>query len=306
QKLILSTLSEMQIRLCLLTQAISRQYVVIQEKKTWHEAQAYCRQNHIDLATVQSAEDWTNVQKTVESALTSVTWIGLYNDINSWRWTYKYENITSKLWATGEPNNGKEECGLLQSGTWRDYLCNNEYLFVCYNENGTNKFIFISHFWTTWHKARSYCRQHYTDLAIIRSPSENDQLASMAQGYNAWIGLYRDSWMWSDGSKVNTSSISWLIGQPDVTGLSQPCGSIRADGLIEDRLCSHVLPFICLSYSRKQIVRVEVKSAKKLNDPAVMETILQFNTIRILPAVRMLLKRPIKFRLKCPVCVWLF
>ncbi|KAA0721397.1 C-type lectin lectoxin-Phi2 [Triplophysa tibetana] len=262
--------------LCLLTQATSSQYVLIQEKKTWHEAQAYCRQNHNDLATFQSIEDWTHEGKKMESSFTQNTWIGLYNAINSWRWSYRDENITFKLWSTGEPNNGKEECAVIESGNWLDYPCEHKFRFVCYNENGTNKFIFITHFLTTWLEAQSYCRQHYTDLAIIQSPSENDQLASMTQGYSAWIGLYRDSWMWSDGSKVNTISIYWLTGQPDVTGLNQPCCSIRADGLIEDRLCSDVLPFICLNYSRKQIVRVEVKSGKKLNDSVVMETILQF------------------------------
>ncbi|KAI7789637.1 putative lithostathine-1-beta-like [Triplophysa rosa] len=66
--------------LCLLIQSITCQYVLIQESKSWDEALAYCRQNHIDLATVQNNEDWTNIQRDVQPALTSAVWTGMFND----------------------------------------------------------------------------------------------------------------------------------------------------------------------------------------------------------------------------------
>nr|XP_055046324.1 L-selectin-like [Misgurnus anguillicaudatus] len=168
--------------LCLVTLSIQYQYVLIQQMKTWNEAQAYCRQNYIDLATVQTNEDWINIQDAVQVAMTGVTWIGLYNNINSWRWSYKQENMTVQYWAVREPNNynTREECVVIDNGTWIDHPCTHSHPFICSN-------------------AQSYCRQHYTDLATIRNETENDELGLMTEIIPAWIGLYRDSWKWWGG-----------------------------------------------------------------------------------------------------------
>ncbi|KAA0721226.1 hypothetical protein E1301_Tti018123 [Triplophysa tibetana] len=91
--------------LCLLFRSISCEYVLIQQQKTWDEAQLYCRQNHFDLATVHSIEDWMNVKRAVGPALTSLVWTGLYNDINSWRWSYQDGQMTVDVWNSGEPDN---------------------------------------------------------------------------------------------------------------------------------------------------------------------------------------------------------
>ncbi|KAA0721336.1 hypothetical protein E1301_Tti020777 [Triplophysa tibetana] len=265
--------------LCLLIQSISCQYVLIQERKSWDEAQAYCRQNHIDLATVQNNEDWTNVQRAVQPALTSAVWIGLYNNITSWRWSYQDEMITFVNWQPTEPNNyaGIQEYGALQIDKWNDREYYAVYPFFCYKDEvtGANRFVFITTL-KTWREAQSYCRQHHTDLATIQSQSENDQLQWMMQGFSmAWIGLFRDWWKWSDDANVNKSSINWMTGQPNISGLSKPCGVIGPDGFIDDRVCSNSLPFICRIYLKKQILRLEVKFDKNANDPAVKESILQ-------------------------------
>nr|XP_055046326.1 alpha-N-acetylgalactosamine-specific lectin-like [Misgurnus anguillicaudatus] len=121
--------------LCLFTQCISCQSILIQKRKTWYDAQAYCRQNHIDLATVQSNEDWMYIQGAVRPSLTSLAWIGLYNDIYSWRWSYQDANITFQLWAAGEPDNNyaNEACALMRDDMWRDYPCTRQYPFICYD-----------------------------------------------------------------------------------------------------------------------------------------------------------------------------
>ncbi|XP_073672126.1 asialoglycoprotein receptor 2-like [Paramisgurnus dabryanus] len=129
----------------------------------------------------------------------------------------------------------------------------------------------------TWPEAQIYCRQHHTDLATIRTQIDIDLLTTMiGKDTHAWIGLFRDSWKWSDGSKVPSSSIRWKSSSRNTSGKDQrPCGTAGPDGLIVDQFCSDLLPFICLKYSRKQIVRTEIKSGLNLNDPAVMEKILQ-------------------------------
>ncbi len=60
----------------------------------------------------------------------------------------------------------------------------------------------------TWIDAQEYCRDHYTDLAIIRSQEDNDQITQLiySLGVFVWIGLYRDSWKWSDQSNITSST----------------------------------------------------------------------------------------------------
>uniref|UniRef100_A0A3B4UP29 C-type lectin domain-containing protein n=1 Tax=Seriola dumerili TaxID=41447 RepID=A0A3B4UP29_SERDU len=77
----------------------------------------------------------------------------------------------------------------------------------------------------TWFEAQSYCRQHYTDLVSVRSPAENEEVRSRLQGnpaaQEAWIGLHRDSWKWSDGS--GSSFRHWWESQPDNKNSTQAC-----------------------------------------------------------------------------------
>ncbi|XP_073721757.1 putative C-type lectin domain family 20 member A isoform X1 [Misgurnus anguillicaudatus] len=270
--------------LCPFIHSIPHGYLLIQEQKTWYEAQAYCRQNHIDLATVESSEDQAELLA-IEPALTSVPWIGLYNDINSWRWSNKNESITYENWyrPTGEPNNfdGRETCGFFEAaGTWQDIYCDIEkYVFFCYNEDqiDPNRFVLISNGWRNWYDAQSYCRQYHTDLATIQNSTENNLLKKLMGNYGrAWIGLYRDSWKWSDGTNVNNYPITWMSGEPNIVGLNPSCGVERPGAVISDEICSDPHSFICMHFSRKQIVRVEVKSAQNLNNPAVMEIIIKW------------------------------
>ncbi|XP_055045995.2 putative C-type lectin domain family 20 member A [Misgurnus anguillicaudatus] len=272
--------------LCLFTQTISCQYsyILIQQMKTWYKAQAYCRQNHNDLATVQSNEDWTRLHEIVKNnTMSSVAWTGLYNDINSWRWSYKNENITFTYWCTGEPDNwyGKEECSTLSTVLgWTDRNCMRLYPLLCLDETqtGAKRFVLIGNV-MTWREAQIYCRQHFTDLATIRTKADNDLIVQIMKAGlipEVWIGLFRDSWKWSDGSNVSTSPINWEPGDPNLGGVNQACGAANARGLIVDELCVITFPFICMqTESMKEMVRVEVKSGNNLNDPAVLDSILK-------------------------------
>uniref|UniRef100_A0A8C1R9D5 C-type lectin domain-containing protein n=1 Tax=Cyprinus carpio TaxID=7962 RepID=A0A8C1R9D5_CYPCA len=104
------------------------------EQMTWKQAQVYCTANHIDLATVQSDEDWANLRDVVQK-MTKTAWIGLYNDINSWQWSYQNKEIAFRSWSSGEPNNygGYEACGLTYGSSWNDYDCNSLLPFFCFN-----------------------------------------------------------------------------------------------------------------------------------------------------------------------------
>ncbi|KAI7789630.1 macrophage mannose receptor 1-like [Triplophysa rosa] len=252
---------------------ISKGFVLIQQQNTWHEAQAYCRQNHTDLATVLS--DDPNLQEAINPALTSLAWTGLYRVGNNWWWIYLMKKTTFTFWKPGEPNNlnGNDECGVITNSGWIDLPCNEMCPFFCYNVNGTAQFVFISDIQLSWHDAINYCRLKYTDLVSIWNQTENDQLLLMMQGFDrAWVGLYWATWSWSDKS---SGWFNWMTGQPNQTGLNNSCGAVGPDALMDDRICSDALPFICLTCTKQKIVRVEVNSGQNLNDPAVMETILK-------------------------------
>uniref|UniRef100_A0A3Q4GUF8 C-type lectin domain-containing protein n=1 Tax=Neolamprologus brichardi TaxID=32507 RepID=A0A3Q4GUF8_NEOBR len=75
----------------------------------------------------------------------------------------------------------------------------------------------------TWKNAQSYCRVKHTDLASVRNQSENEQLKMMLINSPTWIGLYRNSWMWSDGSAY--SFPNWAPNKP-LSDDNYSCGTI--------------------------------------------------------------------------------
>ncbi len=115
---------------------------------TWENAQNYCRTHHIDLATVQSNENWTRLQEAAdEQRFSGFAWIGLYNDINGWHWSYNEESLVFKSWASGQPDNygyGQECVGILPNGAWHDLYCTEIRYFVCYNGEKHIQSLFIN------------------------------------------------------------------------------------------------------------------------------------------------------------------
>uniref|UniRef100_A0A3Q3GUT3 C-type lectin domain-containing protein n=1 Tax=Labrus bergylta TaxID=56723 RepID=A0A3Q3GUT3_9LABR len=65
----------------------------------------------------------------------------------------------------------------------------------------------------SWFDAQNFCRQHHTDLVSVRSPAENLELKRRLQEgigvQEAWIGLHRVPWKWSDGS--SSFFRKWLL-----------------------------------------------------------------------------------------------
>ncbi len=90
----------------------------------------------------------------------------------------------------------------------------------------------------SWKQALSFCRGNFIDLYTIKTESENQLLRMMIQNDScAWIGLFRDSWKWSDQTKK----------QPDNLSFNEICPAVDKDGRITDELCSEKFFFVCKS-----------------------------------------------------------
>uniref|UniRef100_A0A672SG50 C-type lectin domain-containing protein n=1 Tax=Sinocyclocheilus grahami TaxID=75366 RepID=A0A672SG50_SINGR len=117
----------------------TRQYHLVFESKTWTEAQRYCRQNYTDLATIENMEEMRRLIKTVRGTFYGSAWIGLYDDLNNWRWSLDNEAIEGgfKSWFIQQPRNsdGQSLCVYMTyyQGTWGENFCMETFPFVCYD-----------------------------------------------------------------------------------------------------------------------------------------------------------------------------
>ncbi|XP_058240051.1 macrophage mannose receptor 1-like isoform X2 [Hemibagrus wyckioides] len=265
-------------------QTVHHKYYVILTAMTWPDAQNYCRAKYNDLATIVSDEDWVKVKNELgRNNVMSRCWTGLYNDINSWRWSLNnvlLSNITLKKWNPGEPDNagGRQSCAAMDPvGNWSDQTCSDTMAFICYNSGntGADRFIGVSSPLMSWTEAQTYCRTFHTDLASAFNQTDNDllQQVTSTQG-SSWMGLFRDTWKWSDRTIPN--NLRWRPGLPDNYYRNDNCGTVY-NGVFIDLSCSRLYYFVChgIVSVRKQQVRLQVKSAGGVFDSAVLELVKQ-------------------------------
>ncbi|KAL1253174.1 hypothetical protein QQF64_017867 [Cirrhinus molitorella] len=288
--------------ICYNALAPSRQYRFVNESKSWTEAQRYCRQNYTDLATIDNMEEMNRLINTVNGSYNGSAWIGLYDDVNSWRWSlenndfYQEGERDFRNWYHEPSKTANELCVYMDyNGNWFDYSCDSYFLFVCYNGRGNSsqKYVLVTE-GRTWTGAQSYCREKYTDLASVRNETERQQILTVTRyyysygyyyGYNVWIGLYRNR-LWSDQS--SSSFTYWLPytqsvnAQPDnganVQGeeRAQHCTAVSSQyfGQWTDESCFASLPFFCSSDKFVTGLRVEVTSLENLSESQIEELVI--------------------------------
>nr|XP_055046334.1 C-type mannose receptor 2-like [Misgurnus anguillicaudatus] len=231
------------IALCSLSECIQRRYHHINMTMNWTEAQRYCRENYTDLATVNNINDMNQLMKSVN--LTTYVWIGLNrSSVYKWKWSLgdpvKYTN-----WSNGD-SNGSDHCVYMRDGSWRHQDCNMNMSFICYNES--IKGFIINGSSGSWRDAQIFCRQHHTDLTSVRNQIDNQQIQKIMNYKNiseVWIGLFSDSWEWSDKSKSEFRY--WAPDQPDNQHGIEDCTVLRMyqQGQWSDVPCSYSLTFVC-------------------------------------------------------------
>ncbi|KAG9327972.1 hypothetical protein JZ751_017033, partial [Albula glossodonta] len=263
----------------------AQKYILFKENKSWTEAQRYCRENHIDLASVRNQ---TENQEILSAAAGQWVWIGLFRE--SWKWsdqgTSSYRN-----WNSGQPNNfyGQENCAVIwtNSWMWNDLQCGGIFPFFCYKDN-----LILVQENKSWGEALSYCRQHYVDLVSV--PTEQVQnwvkrRAQSASTAHVWLGLRYSCalhfWFWVRGKKAGTRN--WAPGKE--TGKCGHTGAVESGAgqqwvsLPETEklnfICSkHGIKDICDSgYGKKLLVQMELTDTALLNmrDPAVRRAVFQ-------------------------------
>ncbi|XP_070297304.1 E-selectin-like [Salvelinus sp. IW2-2015] len=191
------------------------QYHFISTSMNWTDAQSYCREKYTDLAKVDDMEDLNRLITSV-SRYNSWFWIGLKKgDSMKWHWSlsdrhfYREGETEFRNWDTGTPQNGN--CALMSTaGLWNNTSCDDQHHFICYDgKQDTNQTYVLIQENKTWIEAQSYCRQHHTDLVSVRNQTENTEIEQKIslRGLPVWIGLFQDSWRWSD--QIYTEKRVW-------------------------------------------------------------------------------------------------
>ncbi|XP_051981798.1 C-type mannose receptor 2-like [Xyrauchen texanus] len=260
------------------------EYQFVPELKTFYDAQKYCRENHTDLVTIGNMNDLNKLQAQVTSSLPTTAWIGLKKSgVLLWHWAlsdkqfYKEGEIEYRNWAPLQSLPiviVEQNCAVMNDrGYFRDISCLDKFKFICYDGNNIQQqYVFINEL-RTWRDAQSYCRLYHTELVSVRNQEENLQIQHLIpKGTLVYIGLFQDPYVWSDNS--NSSFRNWASQQPDAT---RECVAMQITENKQwgDQDCRNLRPFFCYSkLMQKQILRVQVKSALNVNDPAMKAAVL--------------------------------
>ncbi|XP_070786297.1 C-type mannose receptor 2-like [Enoplosus armatus] len=223
------------------------EYHVIEESKTWKDAQTHCREHHTDLATVYDVTDMTRLRDSTKNQ--DEAWIGLYSnpggDNRRWHWSLPGVEFNDREteWGAGEPYNGQplENCVWLDNKKLTDDECTNERKFICYDETKKlNKSFHLIDNQMTWPEAQNYCRENHTDLVSGRKQLKDDELRNEKV---FWIGLFRDTWRWSDGS--NFSFRNWEVFEDEEDDDNNKCAMTVLNGKWGSDDCNEIKPFVC-------------------------------------------------------------
>uniref|UniRef100_A0A3Q3FP74 C-type lectin domain-containing protein n=1 Tax=Labrus bergylta TaxID=56723 RepID=A0A3Q3FP74_9LABR len=106
---------------CFLVTCHHIEYHLIEEAKTWDEAQRYCKENYTDLATVS---DMTDMKRLREIVNTQEAWIGLQSNPGQTYFHNKEPN---------DHNNKPENCVQIHNKRLNDATCDKKNKFICFN-----------------------------------------------------------------------------------------------------------------------------------------------------------------------------
>ncbi|XP_073715810.1 lymphocyte antigen 75-like [Misgurnus anguillicaudatus] len=108
--------------------------ILVQDNKTWEEALDYCRQNYIDLVSINSSRVMAEAINNTMTAQTTNVWIGLRFLAGYWFWV-NGGAVEYKAWSGGELQCPPEnlQCAALdtENNVWKPEDCNKQLNFFC-------------------------------------------------------------------------------------------------------------------------------------------------------------------------------
>ncbi|XP_037832667.1 macrophage mannose receptor 1 [Kryptolebias marmoratus] len=147
------------------------EFVSVNETMTWSNAQTFCRENFIDLATVKNVTENEMAQSLVPPE--DYLWIGLFRE-PYFNWSDGNSTLFSNWDSVLNPISSMavicSVTSVQRSGKWSFKSCEEKLPFVCYGPCcGTQmnpEFILVN---TTmdWPSAQKYCKENFTDLATL-------------------------------------------------------------------------------------------------------------------------------------------
>ncbi|XP_073691763.1 C-type lectin mannose-binding isoform isoform X2 [Garra rufa] len=121
----------------------TRMFYFVPGPMSWSEAQTYCRQNHIDLATLYDHTDLDEMMGVIWQNQKFV-WTGLSRTDASASWVWSDQSpITFVPWGSGQPNNwaNNQYCvAVTAAANFNDQECAEKFPAVCYTERSKQTF----------------------------------------------------------------------------------------------------------------------------------------------------------------------
>uniref|UniRef100_A0A3B4GZA6 C-type lectin domain-containing protein n=1 Tax=Pundamilia nyererei TaxID=303518 RepID=A0A3B4GZA6_9CICH len=243
-------------------------YHFIAENKSWSEAQRYCREKYTDLAKVFDMTDMSRLRNSAQNQ--GEAWIGLNNNTGgnrTWHWSlpgveYIHNDSSWNLNGRYGTEPGPGNCGRKRDKLV-DVSCHHPMWFICYDDNKT---LYLIEEKKNWTQAQNYCRYNHTDLASGLNQVDGEEMKALFIGRNmsVWMGLFRDSWRWSDGS--NSSFRYWDMQLFSDEQSNKTCAMtlLNRSGKWSSDECDKEKPFFC--YDDKLILIKENKTWKEALD----------------------------------------
>ncbi|KAK1166730.1 secretory phospholipase A2 receptor-like [Acipenser oxyrinchus oxyrinchus] len=115
-------------------------YYLVEEMKSWTDAQEHCRNNGSELASIRSPEE-QEALNTVNTETNRFVWIGFYRESDSQPWKWSNGDPSSfQNWDSGDPDlsNTQDVCVSMNGnasgralGFWDDRSCTERFYFLC-------------------------------------------------------------------------------------------------------------------------------------------------------------------------------
>lgn len=229
-----------------------RKHIFVSTSLSWTDAQAYCRNNYVDLSTIDSQEELGRFKNDAADHLSNRSWIGL-SKMPSQKKFGQWSDGSAfgfTVWKSGQPDfPDTQHCVSISNAEFSDFYCTDGLPFICYTWEPT---LIMVQKTMTWYEALVHCRTQYTDLVSLSTDTDFLQVNKIIRNFrnaSVWTGLnFLDgSWFW-----VNNEPLRDPVLLPLCPIRPFRCGASVGVNILENRDCMQKMGSIC--YQRQGYV----------------------------------------------------